>query len=397
MDSTTFSGDLKGNQILLNPRLPETTRNQIEQFIQEEAAFDHHFWFASSGSTAKTASEMKLVALSLEAMLASAEAVNVHLASDSSDRWLQPLPPFHVGGAGIWARAWLSKAFVMDAYSLLNGKWQVELFYQLLLKERITLTSLVPTQVYDLVQAQLKAPSSLRAIVVGGGAIAKSLYKQARLLGWPILPSYGLTECSSQVATASLSSLKDGVEMPSLSILSHIHIQTDSDQCALIKSPSLLTAYAYWNELGEHSIIDPKQEQAFLTDDRLFYDERGIYSIERVGDWIKIGGESVNLHRLELLWQSYVSQLQLPLSSHLIDLADDRLGRIIALAVEQESSLLWEQAIKCYQTSVLPFERIRKTYYQTPLPRSPLGKVLKGELRQRIDALNPYTRPHGLA
>ena len=45
--------------------------------------------------------------------------------------------------------------------------------------------------------------------MTGGGALDPSLYKQARDLGWPLLPSYGLTECGSQVATASLSSASD--------------------------------------------------------------------------------------------------------------------------------------------------------------------------------------------
>ena len=36
----------------------------------------------------------------------------------------------------------------------------------------------------------------------GGGAVSDELYRDARALGWRVLPSYGMTECCSQVATA---------------------------------------------------------------------------------------------------------------------------------------------------------------------------------------------------
>ena len=64
-------------------------------------------------------------------------------------------------------------------------------------------SSLVPAQVLDLVRAGLRPPPVLRAIVVGGGAISAELYRDARALGWPVLPSYGMTECCSQIATAT--------------------------------------------------------------------------------------------------------------------------------------------------------------------------------------------------
>ncbi len=71
----------------------------------------------------------------------------------------------------------------------------------------VTLTSLVPTQVHDLVQCALACPPSLRAVVVGGAELDPVLGERARELGWPVLQSYGMTEAASQVATASLASL----------------------------------------------------------------------------------------------------------------------------------------------------------------------------------------------
>src|SRR5207253_1068669 len=88
-----------------------------------------------------------------------------------------------------------------------GGEWNPARTVKKWKDRKVTLTSLVPTQVFDLVSANLTAPKNLRAAVIGGGALDPSLYLKARELGWALLPSYGLTECASQVATASLDSL----------------------------------------------------------------------------------------------------------------------------------------------------------------------------------------------
>jgi o-succinylbenzoate---CoA ligase len=167
------------SHVLLNPRMPEEERRRLESLVVD---LPGHVWLATSGTTGA----LKLTALSKRALLASAAAVNRHLQSDDRDVWLCVLPTFHVGGLGIYARAFLSGARVV------TSGW-----------EDVTLASLVPAQVTDLVRDRVEAPPSLRAVVVGGGALSEELYAAARALGWPLLPSYGMTECCSQVATAT--------------------------------------------------------------------------------------------------------------------------------------------------------------------------------------------------
>ena len=72
--------------------------------------------FQSSGSTAKP----KLLCHTRAGLLASAEAVNQHLHAKSSDVWLCPLPVYHVGGFGIFARACCSGSEVYQ----LEGAWR---------------------------------------------------------------------------------------------------------------------------------------------------------------------------------------------------------------------------------------------------------------------------------
>ncbi|MBO9667514.1 MAG: AMP-binding protein, partial [Bdellovibrio sp.] len=212
----------------------------LAETVQAERQLQGHVWIATSGSTAESTRSTKLVALSKKSLMASAQSVNQHLQATAQDVWTQVLPHFHVGGLGIEIRAELSGAKVIKA--LKDGKWDPEFFYQTVLAEKCTLSALVPTQVYDLVERNYSCPSHLRAIVVGGGALDGALFDRARALGWPLLPSYGMTETASQIATASLQSLQN-LEYPAIELLSHADARTNAEGFLEVTSLSLFTCY----------------------------------------------------------------------------------------------------------------------------------------------------------
>jgi O-succinylbenzoic acid--CoA ligase len=158
--------------LLCNPTYSQTDQNRFKQILKQSSFLPAHVWLSTSGSTLS-----KWVGLSKEALLISAQAVNQHLESHSKDCWINCLPDFHVGGLSIWARAYLSGASVLDFKSECSIKWCENKFYDYVLEKRGTLTSLVPAQVYDLVKLGKTAPSSLRAILVGGGMLLESIYQ----------------------------------------------------------------------------------------------------------------------------------------------------------------------------------------------------------------------------
>lgn len=376
--------DSKENLILLNPRWPEEDYKKLQtlaETVQAERGLTNHVWIATSGSTADSVGATKLVALSKTALQASAIAVNAHLQATAQDIWTQVLPHFHVGGLGIEIRAQLSGAKVVKA--LKNDKWDPEYFYQTLLREKCTLSALVPTQVYDLVERQYQAPEHLRAIVVGGGALDMSLFERARELGWPLLPSYGMTETASQIATASLESLNDAV-YPAIELLSHAQARTNADGFLEVTAESLFTCYAQNTPEGIRH-WDPKIANWFTTEDRGVVEGRSLKIEGRSKDYVKIGGEGTNVARLRALLEQSALDLnpQWPLQVTLLDMPSERLGAEIHMVTTLSSDKA-QKIADSYSEKVLPFEKIRKMHIVNEIPRSDLGKILWMQLKNYL-------------
>lgn len=343
------------NRILINPRLPLPEQNWWLEKLSK-APFNDHVWVATSGSSGNP----KWAAISNTALEVSAHAVNKHINASKSDIWINPLPTFHVGGLGIIHRAQLTESLVIP----FTQKWDPCTFIEALSLSKATLTSLVPTQLFDLIHAQTKAPSSLRGCIIGGGALSPALYTQAQSLGWPLLPSYGLTECASQVATATH-------ENPALKILDHVSCKISPTGKLSIKSEALLTCYAVKNE-QEVTFFDPKIEGWFETEDQAELNNTYLIILGRDSHFIKIGGESVNLNQL---------RMKLELNGTLIAYPDERLGHVIHLVATSAPS---EEAINRFNDSVSPYERIRKVHIIPAIPTTGPGKIDYNNLMKMI-------------
>ncbi len=346
--------------LLLNPRAPDEDRRQLERLRRESPSLRAHVWIATSGTTGS----LRLVALSKQALLASARAVNAHLGASASDIWACVLPTFHVGGLGIYTRAALSGARVVAL------EWNARQFHRIAGSEQVTLASLVPAQVRDLVALGEPAPQSMRAIVVGGGPTPPDLYDGARALGWPVLPSYGMTEACSQIATASGDS-------PELEILDHIEIRVEEEQRLAFRSPSLLTGYAFFDSQGRVSFADPKANGWFVSEDRGEVEGRWLRPLGRAGAFVKIGGESVDLARLDAVLDSIRGNTE----AAIVAVADERLGHVIHLAATTDQV---DGIVEAFNARVYPFERIRGVRRVKDVPRSPLGKLLRARLNAEL-------------
>ena len=323
-------------------------------------------WALSSGT--QSVGQIKCIGLKRRALRASARAVNRHLSVTAKDRWLVTLPEYHVGGYMIRVRAELSGSPV---YRL--KRWDAQAFVDACLKHKICLVSLVPTQIFDLVTAQFKAPASVRAIVVGGGALDVGLYAQARVLGWPVLPSYGLTETGSQVATAPLVSLKK-LTYPNLEVLPHAQIQIRRGKI-WIRAKSLCR----WIAVSDGTTLtleDPRREGWLPTTDLGRLTKSGLRVLGRSDDIVKVLGVLVSIPQIESDLRPYVG------ACAVLGLPDTRAGvRLIACTDDSRSLPELERQLALYNQNVRRPNRIAELCWVGKLPRTALGKLKKAELK----------------
>lgn len=362
----------KGPVWLSSPHL-KPWQKKILADIQKRAPVDKNLiWILSSGTQALDS--VKCIALTREAILASARAVNRHLQITESDRWLLALPTYHVGGLSILARAFLggNKIFHLS-------KWNPQDFVGLIEKNKVTVCSLVPTQVFDLVQGQLHAPKSLRAIAVGGGPLEPSLYREARDLNWPLLPCYGLTESSSQMSAAPLSSLSENV-FPGLQPIWPAEVEL-RDQRIFVRSPSCCTFVAQGKVNGEFTLESPLRNGWLPTEDLGEIVRGGFKVIGRRDQLVKVMGALVSLSDVERRVHDFLRSVSLSSNGQNVS------GVVLALSGGREGNrLLWitdtdvslqkiDDTVSKYNHQALGLERLHSWAWLPELPRTELKKV----------------------
>ncbi|MDO4258045.1 MAG: AMP-binding protein [Actinomycetaceae bacterium] len=152
---------------------------------------------ATSGSSA---GKPRLVGLSTQALIASAEATAHALGGHG--RWILALPAHHIGGAMVLARNVIAgrSPLIVDTS---NGFTPADLLPALRAArdttEYPTYLSLVPLQLRSCLDADedvLDGLRHLKAILVGGSASDPDLLARARDAGLTIVESYGMTETS---------------------------------------------------------------------------------------------------------------------------------------------------------------------------------------------------------
>lgn len=357
-----------GNHLAAPPSAPRAEMASLADFVR------HQGWrgrclFQTSGSEGRP----KWVVLSKQALLISAEAVNAHFAITAQDRWRLVLPLHHVGGFAILARAHVAGCQVTH----LEGKWDPKRFAE----AGDTLSSLVPTQVHDLVRAGIPAPAGLRAVIVGGGAAAPELVAAARALGWPLFLSYGLTEAASQVATQPWS----GPTEAGLQVLPHWQASTEAEGRLRLRGPALAEGYVIASDEGrwQWQPIDP--QAGLLTRDRVRLETRAghtwLHVEGRASGWVKILGELVHLAPLQARLDALALEAGWPSPPVLIAQPDPRAETALVLVLEGEPPGI-ESLLERFHADQPPWLRVQRVVSLPQLPRSDLGKIRLAELER---------------
>jgi O-succinylbenzoic acid--CoA ligase len=293
------------------------------------------------------------------------------------------LPAAHVGGFSVITRClWGRAAVVLPETPFSGTSSDPSALLQAASGGRATLMSLVPTQLHALVEHAAHPPSSLRAVLLGGAPASFELLQRARELGWPVLPSYGLTEACSQVATAHPDTPRQrgvGRALPGVGL----RIVDGEIQ---VSGPTLLSGYLK----RDGGLVPALDEQGWLhTGDLGFIDDDGNLVVEgRSAELINTGGEKVFAEKVERCALEHPEVLE----ACAMGVPDSRWGQKVVLVVvpktKPESGVVLaslETKLRSgldawFSDRLADFERPKATLFTTTLFRGPTGKVARPRL-----------------
>ncbi|MED5240587.1 MAG: AMP-binding protein [SAR324 cluster bacterium] len=250
---------LKGAVVVpLNPKYPENQKQKLlkktrstflEQLelnrISSEQQPDYNTLksintdaWASIIFTSGSTGSPKAVVHSLTNHFYSALGANQVMSLNPGDRWMISLPLYHVGGLAIFFRTLLSGATLVVPCEKLT-------LAESLIDNKISHLSLVPTQLYRLLQSSDGIDSLLRLklILLGGSAIPVTLLDQSLELGLNIKTTYGSTEMASQVATGGKNSYQ-------ILPFREVRISSEKDACPEIEVRGKTRFLGYLDESG---------------------------------------------------------------------------------------------------------------------------------------------------
>ncbi|MDA7920588.1 AMP-binding protein [Verrucomicrobiales bacterium] len=360
LDTAEF-WDSDGIDVRLNPRLNYDSTG-LAAFLSEERGFHSAVVVATSGSSGSA----KFVVLKKTALLASAVMVNQWCDVTGADTWWGGLSTFHVGGLGIFARSVLtgSRVVVPDSMEWNRGAGYVEQ----LENAGVTLTSLTPVHLHDLVVSGSKAHKAMRGLFLGGGKISDRLVERAIDLGWPVWPTYGMSEAGSQIATSLTGDHK------SLPVLPGWDARVGKDTGALeIRGEALFSGYATKHN-GRWQFIDSSQrDDFFTTGDVVALENRQLRFLHRSDDLVKVLGELVSVSKVESAASEEGREVIV------IPLPDARLETRL-VAVLEGAAPEGADWIERINQKLARIEQLSEVRVVAAFPRTAIGKVNRKKL-----------------
>lgn len=354
------------NTYLIPPTLDSSVASKLISFWQQTNLSRHGF-ITSSGTTSNS---IKSYALSYEALSANAQAVNDLIGATYKDKWLSSLPVYHVGGLSIYVRSKLSGSKVIR----FDQRWNYEDFFNILQREQIQFCSLVPTQLYDLVTNNIKAPKYLKAVFIGGDFLPDVVKNKAIQLQWPLYLTFGMTEVCSQLATSFHKEMDQNNGF--LKILPPHNVKTLENRL-IVKSPSLFTQSYLFDGKEFRSINSEYSEGYFVTNDlvELSSDKKYLKPIGRFGNEIKIKGRLINIVKLKNILAQECQRLSIFNQVEIVITPDHRQGRQLELWLEHSVKQFEKRLMELIKINTDNLLKVSQVRYFDKLPRTKLGKL----------------------
>jgi o-succinylbenzoate---CoA ligase len=307
--------------------------------------------------TSGTSGRPRPVQLTRANLGASALGSAARIGMSPADRWLCCMPLHHVGGLMIPLRC---AAFGASAAI---ERFDPEAIARALAEQPITLASLVPTMLDRLLDAGV-GPGTLRWVLLGGGPASRSLVERALNAGFPVAPTYGMTETASQIAAIAPWEVCDrpgSVGTPFF----HTEVRITGGGRIAIRGPSVAAGAAGpdgWLETGDLGEIDAGGH---------------LHVLGRADDVIVTGGENVSPEEVEAVLLSHPAVADAAVAGR----PDPQWQTAVVAYVVMNGDGPAPEELRAFCRERLAGAKVPKAFEVVEqLPRNPQGKLLRRSL-----------------
>jgi fatty-acyl-CoA synthase len=312
---------------------------------------------------------------------------------DDTLTWINPMPLFHIGGAGGATVGTLTRAGI---HVVMHG-FDVELFLELAEVERGTLTLAVPTMLIAILEhPELggRDLTSLRTILTGGATVPTELVLRVqRELEAHVLITFGQTECHG---TMCMTRLDDSPEDISATVgipVEHVEVKIAdpySGATVPIGTPGEILARGHQVMAGYYNA--PAETAAAITDggwlrfgDLGTIDHRGyIRVIGRLKDMVIRGGENIYPREIEDVLIGHPSVTDVAVVGTPDETWGEEVAAVVRLAAGTTRPPEPDVLFNFCRQRLAGYKCPRLWFYVTEFPLTPSGKILKHRLVSMI-------------
>ena len=333
--------------------------------------------------TSGTTGDPKAVELTAGNFFASATASAFRLGVLPDDRWLLCLSMYHMGGLSVVLRSALYGTTVV-----LQEGFDAEESADAIAEYDATGVSLVPTMLRRMLDGRGRLADSLRFVLLGGAPAPDELIDRCERLDVPVHPTYGMTETTSQIATACPDEAfahRRTVGRP-LAFTDVTVVGDEGDPLPagengelVVSGPTVARGYyadssATAEAFGEHGLH---------TGDVGYRDGDGrLWVLNRREDRIVTGGENVHPGEVVDALRDHPAVRE----AAVVGLDDDEWGeRVGALVVPETNATLTMETLEAHcRERLAGYKCPRTVAFADELPRTASGTVERGAVRERL-------------
>jgi long-chain acyl-CoA synthetase len=226
-------------------------------------------------------------------------------------------------------------------------------------------------------------PPKLKLSVAGGMALHGSVARRwQEVVGTPVVEGYGLTEASPVVSFNPVHRVKEGtigIPLPSTWVRcvdeSGTDVPAGTPGELICKGDQVMLGY--WQRPEESAKV--LRDGWLFTGDVATVDEDGYFKIvDRKKDMILVSGFNVYPNEVEEVAASHPGVREVAV----IGVPDEHSGEAVkAFVVKKDASLTEDALIKHCRESLAGYKVPRQVEFRDDLPKSPIGKIIRKDLR----------------